>query len=103
MAKQKFDGIVEAVRYAPDGQVLWVRAYERRGKIFSDHVLLERQALIERLKAGKRFFAGKRKLYLGAEFEIGQPLRLLEQNGKSVLLTGEASGSQDRLESIPIF
>ena len=31
--------------------MLWVRAYERRGKIFSDHVLLERQALIERLKA----------------------------------------------------
>jgi hypothetical protein len=89
MAKQKFDGIVEAVRYAPNGQVLWVRAYERRGPTFSDHVLIERQALVELLKAGKRFFAGQRKPYLASEFEVAQPLRLLEQDGKSVLLTGE--------------
>jgi len=94
MAKQKLDGIVEAVHYAPDGQVQWVRAYEKRGPIFSDRVLIERQALIEKLKAGKNYAAGKRKPYLGGTFEAGPALRLVEQDGKTVLAG---------LEEVPIF
>ena len=31
MANKKYDGVIEAVHYAPDGQVEWVRAYLRRG------------------------------------------------------------------------
>ena len=34
MAKLKFDGLIEAVRYAPDGKIILVRAYERRGATF---------------------------------------------------------------------
>jgi hypothetical protein len=103
MAKQKFDGVVEAVHYAADGRVDWVRAYERRGPIFSDHVLLPRQALVERLEAGKRFLVGKRQAYQGATFDVSQPVRLAQ----GVLVVGDNGHSQhtsqDHLEGVPII
>lgn len=39
----RFDGVIEAVRYSPDGKIEVARAYERRGAAFSDHVLITTQ------------------------------------------------------------
>ena len=44
----KFDGVIEAVRYK-SGKIDLVRAYERRGASFGDHVILDRKTLLERL------------------------------------------------------
>lgn len=103
MAKTKFDGIVEAVRYTPDGQIDWVRVYERRGAAFSDHVILQRQALIERLKTGKRFATGKRIEYHAGSFETGQTLRLVQRGGREIIATGEPKDGQDYLAGVPII
>jgi hypothetical protein len=103
MPHKKLDGVVEAVHYRPDGMVDWVRAYERRGPTFSDFTLLNRQALIERLKAGKRFYAGKRLIYLASTFEVSQPLRLVEQNGNVWLVTGETASDRDWLDGVPVI
>lgn len=103
MAKSKFDGVVEAVRYTPQGQIDWVRAYERRGSAFSDHVLIGRPALVERLKAGKHFVTGSRKEYLGGVFETGSPLRLAQQGGGELVVTGEPRHGCDHLEGVPII
>lgn len=102
MAKVKFDGVVEAVHYAPDGRVHWVRAYEKRGPTFSDRVLLDRKTLIERLKAGKKFYAGQRVAYLSSTFELGQPIRLVSQNGDETLSTQDAPASRDQLDGVPV-
>lgn len=53
MAKQKFDGVIDAVHYNPDGQVKWVRAYLRRGATFTDNLLIQRQDLVEEIRSGK--------------------------------------------------
>jgi len=45
MAQEKFDGVIEAVRYSPEGAVSQVRMYERRGPTWSDCVLLDRAEL----------------------------------------------------------
>jgi hypothetical protein len=103
MAKQKFDGVVEAVRYTPDGLVEWVRAYERRGAVFGDHVLLNRGDLILRLKAGKRFVVGKRIPYMGANFDAGPTIQLVRQNGSEVLCTAGSQASRDHLEGVPVI
>ena len=76
MSKPKFDGVVEGVRYTTDGQIDWVRAYERRGPTWSDHVLLDRAALIERLEAGKRFYIGQRIENQASEFALGEAISL---------------------------
>jgi len=103
MAKEKLDGVVEAVHYGSDGDVKWVRAYLRRGPTFSDRLIIDRSTLIDYLKAGKKFMAGKRIPLKASTFEVSQPLRLVQTDGHEVLVTGEIKADQDRLESVPII
>lgn len=103
MAKTKVDGVVEAVRYTPQGQVAWVRAYLRRGPTFSDRLLLDRQALVDQLKAGKRFFSGSRLTYLAGTFELRQPLQLQQKNGQVIVVAGAAQAERDHLEGVPVL
>jgi len=103
MAKAKFDGVVEAVHYKPNGEVDWVRAYERRGPTFTDHILINRQSLIERLKAGKKFMVGKRIRFNASTFEVTSPVRVLNQAGKEILVTGVDRVEGDRLDGVPLI
>jgi len=103
MARPKFDGVVEAVRYKPNGEVDWVRAYERRGPTFSDVVLMDRQSLIERLKRGQRFVTGRRLSYLASTFEVFKPLRVVNNGGREVLVTGDGQSERDNLDGVPII
>lgn len=101
MAKMKFDGVVEAVRYQSEGKVDWVRAYVRRGPTFSDRVLLQRQALIDAIKLGKKFVTGKRVPYRASTFEIGEPIQVLDKSGRSVLVVGGEPSERDSLAGVP--
>jgi hypothetical protein len=103
MAKQKIDGVVEAVRYNPSGQIEWVRAYERRGAAFTDRVLIDRADFIARLKAGKRFLVGKRIPYLGGTFETALQIQLAAKNGSEIIVAGNSSTEHDHLEGVPIL
>ena len=102
MAKNNFDGVVVGVRYAEDGQVDWVRVFERRGPIFSDRIHINRAALIEQLQSGKNFMAGERVLLEAGTFKVSDAVKLIEKNGKSVLVTGDHSADHDSLASVPI-
>jgi hypothetical protein len=102
MAVKKFDGVIEAVRYADGEHAEFVRAYERRGAVFSDVILLSRQELIARLKRGRRYVAGRRVPYLGATFETGPQVRLARTDQREVLTTGSQAGEGDRLEGVPL-
>jgi hypothetical protein len=97
----KFDGVIEAVRYK-SGKIEVVRAYERRGATFSDHVLLDRKTLLERLRQGKHFVTGQRKQYLASTFDVGKPVNLVGYDGKEVLTTA-AQEDHDELEGVPDF
>ena len=100
MAK-KFDGVVEAVRYK-NGQIVVVRAFERRGAAFSDHVLIDRKELLDRLKDGKKFITGKRKEFLAGTFEQGKPLQLSSRDGREFVSTRD-NADHDELEQVPVF
>ncbi len=103
MAKQKLDGVIEVVRYAPGGQVLWVRGYLRRGPTFSDRVILTRAELIAELKAGKNLYIGKRVEQMASTFEVTQPLKLLHQNGQDWIVLGDRpSNDRDCLDGLPL-
>lgn len=100
MAK-KVDGVIEAVRYK-NGQIVAVRAYERRGSTFSDHILLDRKSLLERLKNGKKFAVGTRKELLASTFELGKPVQVLNRDGKEIISTRDEA-AHDELEQAPVF
>jgi hypothetical protein len=103
MASEKVDGVIEAVRYSPDGKIASVRVYERRGPIFSDRLLLTRLALIDRLKAGKVFVAGKRKPFLAGTFDLFGRVRLVHNAGQEVWVGGDGATDRDQLKDVPLF
>jgi len=99
MARKKLDGVIEAVRYMSGGKISVVRAYERHGVVWSDHILLERKELSERLSQGKNFVVGERKIYLGSVFETGTAVHETEGN---IITEGQIS-TRDLLVGVPVF
>jgi uncharacterized protein YjhX (UPF0386 family) len=98
---RKPDGVIEAVRYK-NGQVQMVRAYERRGATFSDCVLIERKALLERLQQGRQFVLGSRKNLHASTFNLGLAVVLAKQDGHEWIAT-RPDASRDELEGAPVF
>ena len=98
MAKIKFDGLIEAVRYSSEGKIDLVRAYERRGSTFSDHILIDRAKLVARLKSGEKFVPGSRKEIMGSTFENTRVVRL-----EGDVISSGANSSRDLLEGIPVI
>jgi hypothetical protein len=99
---QKFDGVIEAVRYK-SGKIEIVRAYERRGATFSDRVLIDRKGLLERLRTGRRFVTGQRRQLLASTFDVGKPLNLVGAEDRQVVTTSSAPAEHDELEGVPAF
>jgi hypothetical protein len=102
MAK-KFDGVIEAVRYNPDGQIALVRGYELRGVTYSDRILLDRATLLERIKDGKKFAIGQRKEYWASTFEYGKTVKLISSNSNEFLTTRDDTPEHDEFEETPVF
>ena len=102
MPRKKIDGVIEAVRYDPAGRIQWVRAYERRGAAWSDHLLLDRKQLLERLSQGKRFITGQRQRLLASTFITGKSVQAIGDPGKQVLAT-RPDASRDLLEDVPFL
>lgn len=98
MAKTKFDGLIEAVRYTVDGEIELVRVYERRGAAFSDHILLKRSQLVERLQTGEKFVTGQRQEFLGGTFESAKPIFLTGN-----FISTNSANTRDLLEEVPVF
>jgi hypothetical protein len=103
MAGNRYDGVVEAVRYSADGKISAVRVYERRGPIFSDRLVLTRLALVERLKSGKVFVAGQRIAQLASTFNVSGRIRLVQNDGQDVVVNEDRAGDRDRLKDVPLF
>jgi hypothetical protein len=100
MAK-KVDGVIEAVRFK-NGQIVTVRAYERRGAAFSDRILMDRRELLERIKNRKRFVIGVRKKFWAGTFEEGKLVQVISRAGKEFLSTRDGA-ERDELEGTPVF
>jgi hypothetical protein len=102
MTKERIDGVVEIVHYAQDGQVAYVRAYQRRGTTFSDVVLIQRDDLVKLIKSGCNYFTGERILGMGTEFKIFEKLQVVPSQEGEMLLTA-AAGNRENLGSVPLL
>lgn len=95
------DGIIEAV-HIQDGKITSVRAFERRGPTFGDHVLLDRESLLERLRKGKKFVTGSRKEFWASTFETGSLVHAVGREGSEWIST-RTDATKDELEGVPFF
>ena len=100
MAK-KIDGVIESVRYK-NGQIVAVRAYERRGATYSDRLLLDRKTLLERLQKGQVFVSGTRQGLMASTFTLSKPIKLVRAEDREFIATNETA-LKDELENVPLF
>ncbi len=103
MSKINYDGVLEAAHFKPDGQLDWVRVYQRMGPIFTDRIILSRQAFVEQLEHGTRYMVGERILNMGGKFNVSQPVRLLKRGSEEVIVAGDGRAMQDELAGVPII
>lgn len=99
MARLKIDGVIEAVRYTPDGMISQVRMYQRRGAVWSDYILVGRTGLVQQLGQGKRLVIGRRKDSLGGVFDTGRPVRWINDH----VVTEGQSAQRDLLAGVSVF
>lgn len=99
----KVDGIVEAVRYDEGGCIEMVRMYERRGAAYSDHILVQRDDLVERLRKRKKVYAGTRQEFMAGTFRLTLPLRLVKADDRDVITTAWGDTPCDDLTGVPLF
>jgi hypothetical protein len=103
MPQKTVDGVIETVRYDASGRLSLVRVYERRGPTFSDHILLSRQQLIQKLRTGKKFYLGKRILLQASTFELGKPVFLSGKPGDEAIVSQINDDNHDDLQEAPLF
>jgi hypothetical protein len=103
MSPIKVDGVIETVRYDPEGTLSLIRVYERRGPTYSDLILLSRDQLIQKLRTGKKFYVGKRIPLLASTFELGKPVKLSGQVGHEIIVSQTDGGTHDDLSNAPLF
>jgi len=101
MKKKKIDGVIETVHYSPDGQIAYVRAYQRRGASFSDVVLIKRDDLVRLLNSGEQYYTGERVYAMGTEFKTFERLQVVPSPDGNVILTA-ANGARDDLGMTPL-
>ncbi len=100
MAK-RVDGIVEAVRYTPEGWIEFVRMFRRRGPTFSDWVLVSREQLVAELQDKKRYYTGAAVPLMGTTFTTEHPLKVVTREKQPHVLAGEESSETDALKGVP--
>ena len=102
MAKPGYDGVIEAVHYDPAGKVAWVRVYERRGPTFSDRLIVDRETLIKRLQAGRKYVVGRRVPLMAGTFETSHPVHYFPDGRDGVLVCSDRQAERDTLAGVPV-
>jgi hypothetical protein len=101
-ARKEVDVVLIAARKDPEnGHLMIAQACERRGPVWGDVKLLQRDAIIARIKEGKRVVTG-RPTDLQGDFEVFAPVQVSEQEGEEKLFTGTPSTKSEDL-GIPLF
>jgi len=101
IAGKQVDLVLVAVRYEADGRRLRLaRGHSRRGAVWGDLELFDRQQLVQQLQAGRRLAAGRPKELVG-DFEVLGQLQLAD-GGEGALVV-EGSGAEHDDLGLPLF
>lgn len=100
---QKFDVVIEAVRYTAEGQIELARGYERRGATYSDCILFSRAELLKRLHSGCKMAAGERIPRLASTFRIITPITLAGQRSAEAIVSPGQPAGRDFIQDLPLF
>jgi hypothetical protein len=102
IAKKRVDLVLVDARPTEDGRCIAVaRGYERRGEVWSDLLILDRETVLGRVRQGKRVFVGM-PLDLPGDFALQAPVRLSGDKTSPILVSGEGRDETVGL-GLPVF
>jgi hypothetical protein len=100
--KAKLDLLITSARYHPEtGQLLLAKGFEPVGQVWSDILLFDRAALIERLQSGERVLTGEKEAMV-ADFDPKVQVKLTETESGNLIVTDGSQSNRDDLK-VPIF
>ena len=100
---RKADLVIVAARIdASSGRLTQAQAYERRGAVWSDVLLLDREALLARLSSRRKVYSGAPNAEVPGDFIVRGEIRLQGADGRAWLALGTTRVDRDDL-GIPVF
>jgi len=103
MNSNKADLIIETVHHKHNGQIDFVRAYQKRGSAYSDCLLVKRQELVKMLAKGMKVVTGQRIHLMGNSFSGLIPVSLFTMDNKSLIMTVGSTAGLKELAETPSF
>ncbi|NIM96118.1 MAG: hypothetical protein GTO18_20660 [Anaerolineales bacterium] len=102
VARKEIDLIVLAARYDAEGGRLEIaQGRERRGPVWGDVRLFEREDLLDCIAEGKRVVAG-RQAVLEGDFEVFGTIQPIGENDNKILVFEGKPSTVDEL-GVPLF
>ncbi len=100
---RKADIVVVAARYdGGEGRLSQAQAYERRGAVWGDVVLLDREALLGKVRSRRKVFAGEARAEVPGDFVLRGAIRAQGAPGQTVLVQAASATGTDDL-GVPLF
>jgi len=97
------DTVVVAARYGPQaGELLLAQAYERRGVVWTDVILLDRDDLLARVRSRRRIYAGEVRPDIPGAFTVHGRLQMVHDGARTYLTLGKGTARGDDL-GVPLF
>ena len=101
-SSRKLDVVIVAARYTQrSNKLTYGQAYLRRGPIWGDLVLLERDEVLKRLKAKQQVVTGKPDEIPG-EFTVFNSVQFNQTNGSGAIYVDQPPAKGDDL-GVPLF
>jgi hypothetical protein len=100
-ASRKLDIVLVAARYKEDGSLEFARGYERRGYVWSDLRIYDRDSLIKKVRAGAQVYTGN-PVEVPGNYEPDRRVRIEGQDGSAYLVTNGNGVEKDDL-SLPVL
>jgi hypothetical protein len=100
-ASRTLDIVLVAARYKQNGTLKFAKGYKRRGVVWSDLNIFDREMLMNMVRAGKQIFTGN-PVKLPGNYEPINRVRVEERNGAARLVANGSSSSEDDL-GLPVL
>jgi hypothetical protein len=100
-ASRKLDIVLVSARYKDDGTLEFARGYERRGVVWSDIRLYDRETLVAKVRVGAKIYTGD-PVKIPGNYEPEKRVRLAGEDGGVYLVANGGSGEKDDL-GLPIL
>jgi hypothetical protein len=100
-ASRTLDIVLVAARYKEDGTLQFAKGYKRRGFVWTDLCIFDRETLMKMVRDGKRIFTGNPE-NLPGNYEPINRVRVEERDGTSCLVANGSGSSEDDLR-LPIL